>query len=588
MTGPQSHRVVMLIEQSWPGLYMSAHLAKAGLLCAVIVQEEPLDNARWSLRGLRRAAQNAGWLPGLQAFVGFRHGILHAFNRIRTPAAHPLVNDLRQWGVLVHRVRHFKSEDCRELLRSLAPDITVICGTPILPESLLSIARICTLNTHTSLLPHYRGGGSLFWPLFFRDISRVGFTIHKAVAQVDAGPYLHQEAITVSPADTPQTLLRRSFVRASDVMTELLRHLPSDSSPFKHYEKPLAYSWRSPHAAVRRYADGSTLRQRVLPLVQRAVWTLTAGPRRADARGITVFYFHRALANDTPPTDFRRVLGHPTIDELREKLLYLKQSFKIIPARKALELIDGHEPLTEAYAVVTADDGYRDFRTNFLPLAEELNVPATLFVCTGAIKNGSVWFQRLYDLISDFHSDRLYLPWADCRIHFGEVEHRVLTIERVISPYIKRLTRMVRRDQLDAFFESNPIDAEPDSRDAFCDTRDLEALSASPLIELHLHSDEHDPYETLTDKELEDDVKACMRFFSEQLRIESTVLSYPNGRSKSDQAPVLARLGIKHAFSTLPGVEDPQKTRPYSILRTGMTNEPMASFHWNLRKLIQG
>jgi peptidoglycan/xylan/chitin deacetylase (PgdA/CDA1 family) len=589
MTQFQSRRVVMMIEQSWPGLYMATRLAGAGLLCAVIVEREPLNEARWSLRGLRRAARIAGWRPALESFVGFRHGIRHSIGRIRNPGTHPQLSDLRKLNVDVHRVTAFKSEQCHELLQRLAPDVTIICGTPILPESLLSIARICTLNTHTSVLPHYRGGGSLDWPLFFRDTEKIGFTIHQAVAKVDAGPYLCQEAIAVRNGDTGEDLLRRAFVRATERMTEILRESPLDATDFKPYEKPLAYSWRTPDSMVRRYIYGPSLRHRARPVVQRVVWKakLSPFPRRKD-HGITVFFFHRALANDTPQSDWRRILGHPTVDELREKLLYLKERFEIIPAARALELIDRRQPLRQSYAVITADDGYRDFRTHFLPLAESLSVPATFFVCSGAITSRSIWFQKLYDLITQIRGDRLYLPWADRRIYFGDVEHRALTVERVIIPSMKRLTRENRRRRLEDLLESNRVDSEADPRDAFCDMRDLLELKASRMIELHLHSHEHDPYETLTDEELEQDIIACRRFFSETLGIESTVLAYPHGGFRSEHAPIFSRLGITHAFSTVRGFEQPPTARPYSILRAVMDNEPLAGFHWTLSKMLRG
>ena len=579
----------MMIEQSWPGLYMSTSLARSGLLSAVIVEQEPLDGARWSLRGLRRAAWIAGWQPAIQAFLGFRHGLQHFIGRIRNPRMHPQLSDLRDLRVDVHRVTAFKSEPCHELLRRLAPDVTIICGTPILPESLLSIARICTLNTHTSVLPHYRGGGSLEWPLFFRDTEKIGFTIHKAIAQVDAGPFLCQEAIAVQARDTGQDLLRRAFVRATERMTDILRESHLDPTEFKHYEKPLAYSWHKPNRIVRRYMYGPSLRRRATPVVQRIAWKIKLNPfPRQKDHGIVVFYFHRALANDTPRSDWRRILGHPTVDELREKLLYIKERFEIIPTAQALELIDRRQPLQQSYAVITADDGYRDFRTHFLPLAEALSVPATFFVCTGAITNGSVWFQKLYDLITQIRGGRLYLPWADRRIYFGDVEHRVLTIEDVIIPYLKRLTRENRQRRLEELFQSNPVDSGTDPRDAFCDIRDLLELKASRRIELHLHSHDHDPYETLTDKELEEDVRASQRFFSEQLGIDSTVLSYPNGKFKSEQTGLVSRLGIKHAFSTIRGFEQPPTARPYSLLRAGISNEPLAGFHWNLSRILQG
>ena len=281
-------------------------------------------------------------------------------------------------------------------------------------------------------------------------------------------------------------------------------------------------------------------------------------------------------------------MGHATVDELREKLLYLKQRFEIISATQAVKLLDQCEPLQKNFAVVTVDDGYRDFRTNFLPLVEELNLPATLFVCSGAICTGSVWFQNLYDLIFRIRGERLYLPWADRRIYFGDAEHRVLTIERMIAPYMKRLARTARRERLDDLLRANPVEPMPDSEDAFCTRKDLLELKASRWIELHLHGHNHDPFETLTEAELEDDINACRHFFAEALGIVSNVLSYPSGRFKPEHEKVLQRLGVQHAFSTISGFERPLKTHQYCIMRTGMGNEPMAAFHWSVCKLLQG
>jgi folate-dependent phosphoribosylglycinamide formyltransferase PurN/peptidoglycan/xylan/chitin deacetylase (PgdA/CDA1 family) len=574
--------VVMMMEQGWPGLYMANELASQGLLSAVITQKEACDSARWSVQGMLRSGRRVGWQYAVPAFFGFRHGLGYAARRLRDRRVHPQLEDLRRSGVQLHRVAAFLSDECHELLRRLAPDVTVICGTPILPDSLLSIARLCTLNTHTSLLPHYRGGGSFFWPLFFRDTEKVGFTIHKAVAQVDAGPYLHQEAIPVRPDDTPRTLTHKAFVRATEVIAEILRTSPLDETAWKQYEKPLRYSWRGPDAMVRRYHFGPTLKQRVAPAVQGIAKAMKLKPQP----GIATFYFHRALDNRTPATDWRRIMGHETVSELRQKLLYLKRNFEIIPVTKALELMDRGEPLKQSYAVITVDDGYRDFRTQFLPLAEELGVPATLFVCSGAIRTGTVWFQRAYDLIFRIDGDRLYLPWADRKVYFGDAQHRVLTIERVILPYLKRLSRTLRAERLGSLLRHNPVDPVPDAQDAFCSERDLLELKASRLIELHPHSHHHDPYETLTEEELVADVTECRRFFSETLGIDSTVMSYPNGRTKPEYAAVLNRLGIKHAFTTAIGLEHPSKTQPYAIRRTGMDGS-MAQFHWNVRRVLQ-
>jgi hypothetical protein len=181
----------------------------------------------------------------------------------------------------------------------------------------------------------------------------------------------------------------------------------------------------------------------------------------------------------------------------------------------------------------------------------------------------------------------LYLPWADCRVYFGDTEHRVMTIERAIAPYLKRLSRTARTERLESLFRHNPVDPIPDPQDAFCTTEDLLKLRASPFAELHPHSHYHHPYETLNEEELVDDVTRCRRFFVDSLGIESSVMSYPNGRSRPGHDAILNRLGIKHAFSINFGLEQPPKTLPYGIMRAPLSSEPMASFHWNIRRLLR-
>ena len=106
--------------------------------------------------------------------------------------------------------------------------------------------------------------------------------------------------------------------------------------------------------------------------------------RRQSAGQIVVFTFHRALSDDTPPGDWRRVLGHPTVSQLRQKILHLRRLCRIVSATRAIELLESGDELGEDYALLTVDDGFADFRANLLTLLEELDIPAYLFVFTGA------------------------------------------------------------------------------------------------------------------------------------------------------------------------------------------------------------
>src|ERR1022692_2868666 len=177
--------IAVYAAPEWAGRYLSYQLAKSGLNLKVIVfGPDPLEHVPFRIDNFRRAIPKVGVRPALEALIGFPYGFRHTRNRLLSRDLSPEIGDLANLEVPVYRVDDYVSSSAHELLRSVAPDVIVICGTSILPESILSIARLCALNIHTSVLPHYRGGGSIFWGLFFRDFEKIGYTIHKAVPQV--------------------------------------------------------------------------------------------------------------------------------------------------------------------------------------------------------------------------------------------------------------------------------------------------------------------------------------------------------------------------------------------------------------------
>lgn len=62
----------------------------------------------------------------------------------------------------------------------------VACFPHILPERVLKLAKIASLNAHPSLLPAYRGPSPIFWQLRHNE-SRTGVTLHVLNEDIDAG-----------------------------------------------------------------------------------------------------------------------------------------------------------------------------------------------------------------------------------------------------------------------------------------------------------------------------------------------------------------------------------------------------------------
>lgn len=110
-------------------------------------------------------------------------------------------------------------------LRDCGADVAVTCAYgKILPASVLDVPRYGFLNTHTSLLPKYRGAAPIQWALIQGE--RVtGTTIMRTDVGMDTGPILLQEELPI-PADwTSLELSEALSAQAARLIVDALGHL---------------------------------------------------------------------------------------------------------------------------------------------------------------------------------------------------------------------------------------------------------------------------------------------------------------------------------------------------------------------------
>lgn len=107
-------------------------------------------------------------------------------------------------------------------IQARRPDSVVLFGTSIIRDPLLSAYEGRMINLHLGLSPYYRGSGTNFWPLVNREPECVGFTIHLAVAKVDAGDILIQGRPAASEGDGCHDLGCKTIKAAAQVLGEIV------------------------------------------------------------------------------------------------------------------------------------------------------------------------------------------------------------------------------------------------------------------------------------------------------------------------------------------------------------------------------
>lgn len=128
-------------------------------------------------------------------------------------------------GIPVHQPRNFKSEHEVEKLHRLKPDLLIVAAYGlILPQSVLGIPKIFSLNVHASLLPYYRGAAPIQRAIMAND-SFTGVTIIRMEKGLDTGPMFTHERIPITITDTAATMHYKLAQLGGKVLIKVLEQI---------------------------------------------------------------------------------------------------------------------------------------------------------------------------------------------------------------------------------------------------------------------------------------------------------------------------------------------------------------------------
>ena len=123
-----------------------------------------------------------------------------------------------------------RDEATLDQLRDLAPDVIVVAAYgKLLPEALLNIPRLATINVHSSILPQYRGAAPINWAVLNGD-EETGVTIQYMAPQLDAGDILLVKTTPIDPQEDAGELYDRLAVLGGEAASEALARLEAGTA----------------------------------------------------------------------------------------------------------------------------------------------------------------------------------------------------------------------------------------------------------------------------------------------------------------------------------------------------------------------
>jgi len=201
-------------------------------------------------------------------------------------------------------------------------------------------------------------------------------------------------------------------------------------------------------------------------------------------------------------------------------------------------------------AILSFDDGYRDFVEYAMPILDRHGVPANQNVIPASVDTGRPpWNVELLNAVERLPIARLRkleLP--------GEALPELDTLggERALMRWGVELSRILKmRSRAD---RAPLVDALAEQLDGELAGSGLEMMTprdvkeAASRHEIGVHSYAHDSMEFETDALFEDDIRRCRAWYRDHLGAEVQVYAFPNGSHRPAQPELAEQAGFNHVL----------------------------------------
>lgn len=259
---------------------------------------------------------------------------------------------------------------------------------------------------------------------------------------------------------------------------------------------------------------------------------------------LAVFCYHRVLESPDP-----RRPEEPTVEEFTEDVSLIASTFNVLTFGEAAErLAQGNLPARAA--CITFDDGYVDNFAIAAPVLRAFGVPATIFVCGGAIDTGIMW----NDLVIEAHSRETVHDLS------GGIQGELDAIK--YSPVDERWDRAMRRFR----------DADIGDYPRLMMTREMVRQLSEDGFEIGGHTINHPILAVISEESARREIESSYEWVSETTGLAPRSFAYPNGIPGHDFAGNHERMvheaGYSAAVSTQWAIATP-KSNPFSLPRIG-------------------
>ena len=262
---------------------------------------------------------------------------------------------------------------------------------------------------------------------------------------------------------------------------------------------------------------------------------------------LTALAYHRVADVAAPGMEFDPGVVSATPEMFERQMRHLARDFTVIALDDLHEHLATGRPLPDRPALITFDDGYRDNHASAFPVLRALELPAVVFIVTGAIGTDRVmWWDELSFLLARTRRGRAELPLAGPRVLVGAAARSAVRTEMLA--HLKAVPDDRRERAMAELRDALEVAAPRPATPLFMGWKEVAELVAGG-VECQPHTVDHPILTRVDEERARAEVAGSARVSAERTGRPARAFAYPNGDYDASTLDALRAAGISMAFT---------------------------------------
>lgn len=273
-----------------------------------------------------------------------------------------------------------------------------------------------------------------------------------------------------------------------------------------------------------------------------------------------------------------------SVEKFSEQMSWVKSNCNVINPDAFEESIKNNKK-NKPNILITFDDGYKCCYDYAYPILENLSLPALVFLATQPPdEGGMIWTDYLYFLIFNTKEKTVELPWNKEQVSLASESDKNNSLS-VLKSQLKKFENELRIKYLFSLKLSLNVPDELNLSRQMLNWDEVRGSLAVVTYGGHTHT--HPIMSSLTEEELDFEIKTCKERIFEETGIHPKSFAYPNGTLADYNElslKVLKKHGFKIAYTTNEGFNDIDASL-MEIKRIPTTANNLADFVWLISRV---